>query len=152
SGSMPPGSRSPPTSPPLRRRNWPWRWAPPSLWRSRPPRRSSWARPLPAETGAPRTAPTFPAGNIRPMSSLLPEPLTVAPTAPDRNLALELVRVTEAAAMAAAPWVGRGGKHGAVERAVNAMRVIVSIVSMNVIVVIGEGEEDEAPMLFTGEH
>ncbi|BBH16835.1 fructose-1,6-bisphosphatase [Nocardioides baekrokdamisoli] len=86
------------------------------------------------------------------MSSLLPEPLTVAPTAPDRNLALELVRVTEAAAMAAAPWVGRGDKNGADGRAVNAMRVMVSTVSMNGVVVIGEGEKDEAPMLFNGEH
>src|ERR1700746_2279006 len=71
---------------------------------------------------------------------------------PDRNLALELVRVTEAAAMAAAPWVGRGDKNGADGRAVNAMRVMVSTVSMNGIVVIGEGEKDEAPMLFNGEH
>src|ERR1700746_1159683 len=71
---------------------------------------------------------------------------------PDRNLALELVRVTEAAAMAAAPWVGRGDKNGADGRAVNAMRVMVSTVSMNGIVVIGEGEKDEAPMLYNGEH
>src|SRR5215831_7446866 len=66
---------------------------------------------------------------------------------PDRNLALELVRVTEAAALAAARWVGRGDKEGAVE----AMRVILQTVPMDGIVVIGEGEKDEAPMLFNGE-
>jgi fructose-1,6-bisphosphatase II len=70
---------------------------------------------------------------------------------PDRNLAMELVRVTEAAAMAAARWVGRGDKNGADGAAVNAMRTLVSGVSMNGTVVIGEGEKDEAPMLFNGE-
>jgi len=71
---------------------------------------------------------------------------------PDRNLALELVRVTEAAAMAAGRWVGRGDKNGADGAAVNAMRHLVGTVSMKGIVVIGEGEKDEAPMLFNGEH
>src|SRR3954464_16064751 len=71
--------------------------------------------------------------------------------APDRNLALELVRVTEAAAMAASRWVGRGDKKGADGAAVDAMRVLLSSVSMDGIVVIGEGEKDEAPMLFNGE-
>jgi fructose-1,6-bisphosphatase II len=70
---------------------------------------------------------------------------------PDRNLALELVRVTEAAAMAAGRWVGRGDKNGADAAAVNAMRQLVSTVSMAGVVVIGEGEKDEAPMLFNGE-
>jgi fructose-1,6-bisphosphatase II len=70
---------------------------------------------------------------------------------PDRNLALELVRVTEAAAMAAARWVGRGDKNGADGAAVNAMRMLVQSVSMHGIVVIGEGEKDDAPMLFNGE-
>ena len=70
---------------------------------------------------------------------------------PDRNLALELVRVTEAAAMAAARWVGRGDKNGADGAAVNAMRSLIGSVSMNGIVVIGEGEKDDAPMLFNGE-
>lgn len=70
---------------------------------------------------------------------------------PDRNLALELVRVTEAAAMAAARWVGRGEKNGADGAAVNAMRTTIGSVSMNGIVVIGEGEKDDAPMLFNGE-
>jgi fructose-1,6-bisphosphatase II len=70
---------------------------------------------------------------------------------PDRNLAMELVRVTEAAAMAGGRWVGRGDKNGADQAAVNAMRRLVSSVSMNGIVVIGEGEKDEAPMLFNGE-
>ena len=70
---------------------------------------------------------------------------------PDRNLALELSRVTEAAAMAAARWVGRGDKNGADGAAVNAMRRLIGSVSMNGIVVIGEGEKDDAPMLFNGE-
>ena len=73
------------------------------------------------------------------------------PEAPDRNLALELVRVTEAAAMAAARWVGFGDKNGADGAAVNAMRKLVQSVSMTGIVVIGEGEKDDAPMLFNGE-
>ncbi len=71
---------------------------------------------------------------------------------PDRNLALELVRVTEAAAMAAGRWVGRGDKNGADGAAVHAMRKLISSVSMNGVVVIGEGEKDDAPMLFNGEH
>jgi fructose-1,6-bisphosphatase II len=74
------------------------------------------------------------------------------PEAPDRNLALELVRVTEAAAMAAGRWVGRGDKNGADAAAVNAMRQLIHTVSMTGVVVIGEGEKDEAPMLFNGEH
>ncbi|MEV6316073.1 class II fructose-bisphosphatase [Streptomyces sp. NPDC051776] len=81
----------------------------------------------------------------------LPSQLEVSPEAPDRNLALELVRVTEAAAMAAGRWVGRGDKNGADGAAVNAMRTLVSTVSMNGVVVIGEGEKDEAPMLYNGE-
>ena len=71
--------------------------------------------------------------------------------APDRNLALELVRVTEAAAMASARWVGRGDKNGADGAAVNAMRRLINTVSMDGVVVIGEGEKDAAPMLFNGE-
>jgi fructose-1,6-bisphosphatase II len=74
------------------------------------------------------------------------------PEIPDRNLALELVRVTEAAAMAAARWVGFGDKNGADGAAVNAMRQLVQSVSMHGVVVIGEGEKDDAPMLFNGEH
>ena len=70
---------------------------------------------------------------------------------PDRNLALELVRVTEAAAMAAGRWVGRGDKNGADGVAVNAMRVMISTIGMNGTVVIGEGEKDNAPMLYNGE-
>ncbi len=72
--------------------------------------------------------------------------------APDRNLALELVRVTEAAALAASRWMGRGDKEGADGAAVDAMRVVLSTVPMDGTVVIGEGEKDEAPMLFNGEH
>src|SRR5215217_3409677 len=70
---------------------------------------------------------------------------------PDRNLALELVRVTEAAALAAARWVGRGEKESADQAAVDAMRLLLDTVPMDGLVVIGEGEKDEAPMLFNGE-
>ena len=70
---------------------------------------------------------------------------------PDRNLAMELVRVTESAALASARWVGRGDKLGADGAAVDAMRLSLSSVQMNGIVVIGEGEKDEAPMLYNGE-
>jgi fructose-1,6-bisphosphatase II len=71
---------------------------------------------------------------------------------PDRNLALELVRVTEAAALAAARMVGRGDKEGADQAAVDAMRHVLDSVAMDGLVVIGEGEKDEAPMLYNGEH
>jgi fructose-1,6-bisphosphatase II len=71
---------------------------------------------------------------------------------PDRNLALELVRVTESAAMSAARWMGRGDKINADQAAVNAMRYLFNTVNMDGIVVIGEGEKDEAPMLYNGEH
>ena len=74
-----------------------------------------------------------------------------SPQAPDRNLALELVRTTEAAALAAARWMGRGDKEGADGAAVDAMRIILQSVPMNGTVVIGEGEKDEAPMLYNGE-
>jgi fructose-1,6-bisphosphatase II len=80
-----------------------------------------------------------------------PAHLEVEADAPDRNLALELVRVTEAAAMAAGRWVGRGDKNGADGAAVNAMRTLIGTVGMNGTVVIGEGEKDNAPMLYNGE-
>ena len=67
--------------------------------------------------------------------------------AADRNLALELVRATEAAAMAAGRWMGRGDKNAVDGAAVNALRYILNTVSMSGVVVIGEGEKDEAPML-----
>ena len=70
---------------------------------------------------------------------------------PDRNLAMELARVTEAAALAAARWMGRGDKEAADQAAVDAMRLMMDTVSMNGVVVIGEGEKDEAPMLYRGE-
>jgi fructose-1,6-bisphosphatase II len=70
---------------------------------------------------------------------------------PDRNLALELVRVTEAAALAAGRWVGRGDKEAADGAAVDAMRLMLDTVSMDGVVVIGEGEKDHAPMLYNGE-
>src|SRR5487761_2308379 len=70
---------------------------------------------------------------------------------PDRNLAMEIVRVTEAAAIAASRWMGRGDKNGADKAAVDAMRFVLSTVQMDGVVVIGEGEKDEAPMLYNGE-
>ncbi|MFN0090720.1 MAG: class II fructose-bisphosphatase [Acidimicrobiales bacterium] len=70
---------------------------------------------------------------------------------PDRNMAMELVRVTEAAALAAALWMGRGDKNGADGAAVEAMRLVLGTVPMDGVVVIGEGEKDEAPMLYNGE-
>ncbi len=116
--------------------------------------------PDPTAAGEPPTAHII-SGRIHPcatsLSSVaaesvnLPGPLAVQGQAPDRNLALELVRVTEAAALAAARWVGRGDKNGADQAAVDAMRRLVGTVSMRGVVVIGEGEKDEAPMLFNGE-
>ena len=69
----------------------------------------------------------------------------------DRNMAIEAVRVTEAAALAASRWMGRGDKEGADGAAVDAMRTILRTVQMDGVVVIGEGEKDEAPMLYNGE-
>jgi fructose-1,6-bisphosphatase II len=77
---------------------------------------------------------------------------TRASTRPDRNLALDLVRVTEAAAMGAGRWIGRGEKIAADQAAVDAMRAMLDTVAMDGVVVIGEGEKDEAPMLYNGEH
>ena len=74
------------------------------------------------------------------------------PPDPDRNLALELVRATEAAAIAAARFMGRGDKEKVDQAAVDAMRPVLRSVAMNGVVVIGEGEKDEAPMLYNGEH
>ncbi|MCA1838874.1 MAG: class II fructose-bisphosphatase [Actinomycetota bacterium] len=72
-------------------------------------------------------------------------------TGPERNLGMELVRVTEAAALAAGRWMGRGDKEGADQAAVDAMRLMIATVQMDGVVVIGEGEKDEAPMLYNGE-
>src|SRR5213078_1618644 len=77
--------------------------------------------------------------------------MSAAKQVPDRNLAMELVRVTEAAALAASRWVGRGDKEGADGAAVDAMRATLASVPMDGVVVIGEGEKDDAPMLFNGE-
>jgi len=74
-----------------------------------------------------------------------------AANAPDRNLALELVRVTEAAAMGAGRWIGRGEKESADQAAVDGMRAVLDTVEMTGVVVIGEGQKDEAPMLYNGE-
>src|SRR5712692_7607048 len=71
--------------------------------------------------------------------------------APDRNLAMDLARVTEAAALAAGRWVGRGDKEAADQAAVDAMRLVLNTVPMDGVVVIGEGEKDRAPMLYNGE-
>ncbi|MBC8331401.1 MAG: fructose-bisphosphatase class II, partial [Anaerolineae bacterium] len=70
---------------------------------------------------------------------------------PERNLGMELVRVTEAAALAAARWMGRGKKEAGDGAAVDAMRLMLDTINMNGIIVIGEGEKDEAPMLYNGE-
>ena len=77
--------------------------------------------------------------------------MSTANVSPDRNLALELVRVTEAAALAAARWMGRGDKEAADQAAVDAMRLLMDTVPMDGVVVIGEGEKDNAPMLYNGE-
>ncbi len=87
----------------------------------------------------------------QPTSPDVPQALSVAREAPDRNISLELVRVTEAAAMAAGRWVGRGDKNGGDGAAVDAMRQLIGTVSMQGVVVIGEGEKDAAPMLYNGE-
>ncbi|MGY2080462.1 class II fructose-bisphosphatase [Modestobacter sp. SYSU DS0657] len=87
-----------------------------------------------------------------PLPTRPPSTLRADRPAPDRNLALELVRVTEAAALAAGRWVGRGDKNGGDAAAVDAMRALIGTVHMRGVVVIGEGEKDEAPMLFNGEH
>src|SRR5205814_1319893 len=73
-------------------------------------------------------------------------------TRPDRNLAMELVRVTEYGALAAARWVGMGEKESADQAAVDAMRLMLDTVQMDGVAVIGEGEKDEAPTLYDGEH
>ncbi len=77
--------------------------------------------------------------------------MTANAQVPDRNLALDLCRVTEAAALAASRWMGRGDKEGADAAAVDAMRHVLDTVTMDGVVIIGEGEKDEAPMLFNGE-
>ena len=87
----------------------------------------------------------------QPTSHDVPQALSVPREAPDRNISLELVRVTEAAAMAAGRWVGRGDKIGGDGAAVDAMRQLITTVGMKGVVVIGEGEKDDAPMLFNGE-
>ena len=79
------------------------------------------------------------------------EPLSLGDWQPDRNLAMELVRATEAAAMRATPWIGRGDKNAADGAAVDAMRRFLATVNMNGTVVIGEGEKDDAPWLYNGE-
>src|ERR1700716_636816 len=89
------------------------------------------------------------AGTVR--TSRPRSPLMEQGQAPDRNLAMELARAPEAAALAAGRWMGRGDKEAADQAAVDAMRIVLNSVSMDGVVVIGEGEKDEAPMLFNGE-
>ncbi|GAB3192601.1 class II fructose-bisphosphatase [Nesterenkonia suensis] len=96
------------------------------------------------------TTPAPSAESPQDFSHLSPR-LAVGDSEPDRNLALELVRVTEAAAIAGGAWVGHGDKNGADGAAVDAMRSLLDTVNLNGVVVIGEGEKDEAPMLFNGE-
>lgn len=96
------------------------------------------------------TAETETAPDSHDFSHLNPR-LAVGDSEPDRNLALELVRVTEAAAIAGGAWVGKGDKNGADGAAVDSMRSLLDTVNLNGVVVIGEGEKDEAPMLFNGE-
>jgi len=111
------------------------------------PRKAAPRKADPRKAAAPRK--TAPRKSATPVS--VPPALAVPRQAPDRNLALELVRVTEAAAMAAGRWVGRGDKNGGDGAAVDAMRKLIGTVSMHGVVVIGEGEKDNAPMLFNGE-
>jgi fructose-1,6-bisphosphatase II len=85
------------------------------------------------------------------MATDQPDSTDTHPVHPDRNLALELVRVTEAAALAAARWMGRGDKEAVDQAAVDAMRLLLGTVPMDGVVVIGEGEKDKAPMLYNGE-
>ena len=124
--------------------------------RARPagPRRPSWRPVRPGTAVGPPARPAHDdAAHAPPRDGgLRAAGVVCAPMAlPDRNLALELVRVTEAAAMAASRWMGRGDKNGADGAAVDAMRTILDTVPMDGIVVIGEGEKDEAPMLYNGE-
>jgi len=113
------------------------------------------ALPIPPGHGAVLSQGTTPGQETVPGQEAVPgqevPPAPPARSAPDRNLALELARVTEAGAMAAARWVGRGDKNGADAAAVNAMRLLINTVSMDGVVVIGEGEKDRAPMLYNGE-
>ena len=105
---------------------------------------------MPGSFQRPRANVCRPVARRRHMTDSSPAPIR-HPQNLDRNLALELVRVTEAAAMAAGRWVGRGDKEGGDGAAVDAMRKLINSVPMRGIVVIGEGEKDNAPMLFNGE-
>ena len=96
-------------------------------------------------------APGVPDADVSQAAAQASAPAEPGEFAPDRNLALELARVTEAGAMASARWVGRGDKNRADGAAVNAMRQLINTVSMDGVVVIGEGEKDHAPMLYNGE-
>src|SRR5262249_9013697 len=109
------------------------------------------ARPLPghSERDRPLARPGRGRGARADVAARITIPRVAQP--PDRNLALELVRVTEAAAMGAGRWIGRGDKEAADRAAVDAMRLMLDTVAMDGVVVIGEGEKDHAPMLYNGE-
>ena len=123
-------------------------FAPPALTvpRSGPPGSTTIWSTTPSIAAAGRPGPAT--GDPRPT---MVKPVVTPRQAPDRNLAMDLVRTTEAAAMAASRWMGRGDKLGADAAAVEAMRTVLATVPMDGIVVIGEGEKDNAPMLFNGE-
>ena len=133
----------------------------PAIVRSRPIGGSGHHRPAPApdqpscedQRQSRRRAP-YSAGPPRTVArrrAVMTNTRTRIPQDLDRNLALDLVRVTEAAAMAAGRWVGRGDKEGGDGAAVDAMRKLINSIPMRGVVVIGEGEKDNAPMLFNGE-
>src|SRR4051812_19714498 len=112
---------------------------------------AAWAATFRGGSGSVVIAASIPGAKRRPGNGRIGRMSPARGEAPDRNLALELVRVTEAGAMAAGRWVGRGDKEGGDGAAVDAMRELVNSVSMRGVVVIGEGEKDNAPMLYNGE-
>src|SRR5213592_973627 len=112
---------------------------------------AAWPAIFGGGSGSVVIAASIPAAKLQPGNGRIGRMSPARGEAPDRNLALELVRVTEAGAMAAGRWVGRGDKEGGDGAAVDAMRELVNSVSMRGVVVIGEGEKDNAPMLYNGE-
>src|SRR3954463_13983825 len=120
--------------------------------RSRSATGSAWSAPRASRSAASSDKPRAYAGASRPASCRFPRVPDSTGARPDRNLAMELVRVTEYGALAAARWVGLGEKEKADGAAVDAMRLMLDTVQMDGVVVIGEGEKDEAPMLYNGEH
>src|SRR4029079_10876147 len=134
--------RPPPPDEPDRHAGGAARVEPPATTSTRRPR-PSWRCAARAETPSP--SPVLPPGSTGTLRAMEQH------QAPDRNLAMDLARVTEAAALAAGRWVGRGDKEAADQAAVDAMRLVLNTVPMDGIVVIGEGEKDEAPLPFHSE-